>query len=155
MGEYRNSWISKPYFGIPLHPPSFTRCAHQLPDGPYLDAAYSSRRNLRGDLDGLIKIGGINQIKTCQTLLCLRERTIGDRGLSIANAHSLSSAHGLKSLRGEACSVLAEGLIISHAVIVSHGSDFFLFAVNEAYEFQLHISFEQASKLPSSNRKLQ
>src|SRR5437879_3461821 len=49
----------------PLQLPSFAACARQFPDRSDLDAAHTSGRHLRGDLDGVIQAGGVNQIEPC------------------------------------------------------------------------------------------
>src|SRR5262249_28269753 len=52
---------------FPLQLPSFASCAHQSPDGPYLDATHAGRWNLRGDLDSIVLVGSLNQIEPRQT----------------------------------------------------------------------------------------
>src|SRR5205807_3233664 len=54
----------------------------------------------------------------------------------VADPHGGSGANGLKGLRGKALTCVSEFLVVSHALIVGHGSNFLLFPVDKAYEFQ-------------------
>jgi hypothetical protein len=115
-----------------LQTSSFASCAGQLTDWPHLDGAYASGRDLRGDLDSFVQVGGVNQIETSQEFLCFGERAVPDGHFSVADAYDGSGMSRLKSLGGQALAPVAEGLVVRHAVIVGHGRDFLLSAVDEA-----------------------
>ena len=53
---------------LPLQLPSFAAGARQFPDRSDLDATHTGGRHLRGDLDGVVQVGGVNQIEPCQAL---------------------------------------------------------------------------------------
>jgi len=91
-----------------------------------------SGRHLRGELDSLVKIGGLNQIEPCYTLLRFGERAILDGNLSVTDLYGSSCANGLKGLGGYASARLAERLVVSYTVIVGHGPYFLFFTIHEA-----------------------
>jgi len=111
---------------------SFAGCAGEFPDGAYFNTAHLSGRNLRGDLDGLVQVLGVNQIETCQTLLGFRERAIGDGQFSVTDPNRFRGTHGLQRFRGQASAGVAKTLVVSHTFIVGHGPDLLFFAVNQA-----------------------
>jgi len=83
------------------------------------------------DLDGVVPVGGFDQIEACQALLGFGERAICDGDLSVADAHGGGGANRLKGFRGEASARVSEGLVVSHALIVGHGADFLFLPVDE------------------------
>ena len=54
------------------------RLGHQLSYGPYLDASFTRRRNLRRNLDRLVQVVRIHEVEASQLLLRFRERAISD-----------------------------------------------------------------------------
>jgi len=83
-------------------------------------------------LDSLVQVGGLNQIKACQAFLGFGERTIPDGNLSLADLHRGGGTNGLKGIRGKASASVSESFVVSHALIIGHGPNFFLFTVDKA-----------------------
>ena len=117
---------------FPLQRSSLAGGARQFSDWAHLDTADVSGWHLRGDLEGVVQVGGVNQIEACQDLFCFGERTIPDGHLAVADAHSFGGMNGLEGLRGKASASAAEGLVVSHTLVIGHGSDFLLFTVDQA-----------------------
>ena len=115
-----------------LRRPSFASGARQFSDRAYLDAANTGWRDLRGDLDGVIHVDGLNQIEARQTLLGFSERAIRDGHFSMADSHRGSGTNGLKGFRGKASTCVPERLIVGHAPVVGHSPNFLLFTVDKA-----------------------
>src|SRR5271169_5645283 len=53
-------------------------------DGPYFDRAHAHGWDADGEADGLVQIFGFDQIVAAELLLGLREGTIGDQTLAVA-----------------------------------------------------------------------
>jgi hypothetical protein len=119
-----------------LHTAPFAGCAGELSDGTYLDTPDVGGRNLRRDFDGIVDVGGVDQIEPCQTLLGFSKRAIGNGHLSLAHSHGFGGLNGLQSFGGKASASGSERLVVSHALIVGHGANFFLLTVDKAYVFQ-------------------
>jgi hypothetical protein len=120
----------------PLQPPSLTSCTGQLPNRPHFDAAYASRRHVRGDSDGIVQIVRLNQIEPSQALLRLREWSVPDRHLPVAHSHRAGGTNGLKRFRREASALVSEGVVVGHTLIVGHRPDFLFFTINQAQVLQ-------------------
>src|SRR5580692_9116059 len=118
-----------------LQPSSFASGTGQLPDRPHLDSAHASGRYLRGKLDSLVQVGGVNQIEASQEFFRLGERAVPDGYVSLADSHGGGGMSRLKSLRGIPPARVSEGVVVSHTLVVGHGPDVFLFTVNETQVF--------------------
>ena len=70
--------------------------ALQVADRADFDGADASGRHFCGDLDGIVQVGGVNQVEASQDFLCFGERTVRNRNFSIADAHAGGRANGLK-----------------------------------------------------------
>src|SRR5262250_1399048 len=79
----------------------------------------------------------LEPVRTARTVQVRQGKVaVPDGHFSLADLHGASGANRLKSFRGEASARSAEGLVVSHALIIGHGADFLFFAVDEAEVFQ-------------------
>src|SRR5256714_4574128 len=56
-------------------------------DRTHFDGAEARARDLRGDGDGLVQIGRLDQVVAAQLLLRLGEGAVGSQALAVAHAH--------------------------------------------------------------------
>src|SRR3974377_2458485 len=99
------------------------RNARTLADRTYradLDAADLRRRNLRGELDGLVEVARLDQIEPGELLLRLGERSVGHGQASIAATDGGRRRDGLEGFRGDALPARAQLRIEREAVPVIH-----------------------------------
>jgi hypothetical protein len=61
------------------------RLVHLL-DRPYLDTSRARGRNLRGKLDGLVQVAGVDQDEPPDLLFRLDERTVGGERHAVVDA---------------------------------------------------------------------
>src|SRR3989442_15640728 len=81
----------------------------EFPDRAHLDTSYARRWKLRGHLDGLVEVSGVDEKKSANLLLRLGKGTVGHRHLAVpgpqghGNLDWLDRSHSMlrPSLSGE------------------------------------------------------
>src|SRR5262245_20145306 len=71
------------------------------PDRPDFDTSKARRRDLRGNLDRLVQVSGLNEIVAAELLLGLRKRAIGGSDRSVSHPDCGRRLGGLKSMVSE------------------------------------------------------
>src|SRR5258708_25369310 len=91
----------------------------QLPDRSDFNATLACRRDLCGDLDRLVQVPRVDQIKARQLFLRLGERAVADRDPAVANADVRRCLHRFERFRGDQASALSEPLapVLTLAVV--------------------------------------
>src|SRR5439155_19862538 len=81
-------------------------------DRPHLDAPQARGRDLRGYLDGVVQIPGLDQIEPAQLLLRLGEGPVRGERLAVLDPDGGSRLSGLEGIRGNVVPALPENLVI-------------------------------------------
>lgn len=127
-------------------------CSRKGADGPHLHAAHRRRRNLRGDLDGLVEVARLDELEPGELLLGLGKGTVGHRHPSVAHAHRGGGGDRLQGLRGDAlaaraiCSVVRPQTSRSVSATCASGAS--------AGWQQVKISRRRSSRTGSSSKRL-
>src|SRR5262249_14369066 len=78
----------------------------KLPHRPDLDAAQAQRRDLRGQLDGLVEVPRLDQDEAAELLLGLREGPVGRRYAAVPQPERRGGLHGFERVGGDKVTVL-------------------------------------------------
>jgi hypothetical protein len=100
-------------------------------DGSDLHATHFGRRDLRGDLDGLVEVTRLDQIEACELLFRLGERAVGHGQASVAHAHRGCRGDRLQRLRGDALSARSQVGVARETPAVVHLAYLLLLAVHQ------------------------
>jgi hypothetical protein len=106
--------------------------AGQLPDRAHLDATNAGGWHEGGDVNGVVQVPGVNQVKAGQLLISFGERAITYGDFAIADPDGSGGMDRLKCFRGQALTAFAERIVVGHTLIIRHGSDLLFFAVDQA-----------------------
>src|SRR5689334_13165126 len=79
-----------------------SRLLANIADRPHFDTPHRSRRDLRGELDSLVQVTRLEQVKARELFLRLREGAVADREPAVAHAHGRSGRDRLERLRCKA-----------------------------------------------------
>src|SRR6266571_2328004 len=86
-------------------------------DRPHLDAPQARGRDLRGYLDGVVQIPGLDQIEPAQLLLRLGEGPVRGERLAVLDPDGRSRLNGLEGIRGNVVPALPENLVIVQRLV--------------------------------------
>src|SRR5262249_45885808 len=104
----------------------------QLTDRTHLHAALARRRDLRGDLNGIVEIPRLDEVEAGQLLLGFRKRSVGDRHSAVPHANRRRRFDRLQRLGGEERTVAPQLLAAGKALCVLNRPQLLLFQINEA-----------------------
>src|SRR5687768_15831644 len=120
-------------------PPAPCLLFRELDDRPDLDAADAGRRNLRGDLDGIVEVARLDEIIPAELFLRLGEGPIGRRELAVPDADRRCGRNGLQRLASDVVAALLDAVgereILAHEGItlaLRHRFDLLLVVVDQA-----------------------
>src|SRR5215831_15188467 len=89
----------------------------EFPDRSHLDAAVTGHRNLRGHLDGLIQIPGLDQNEPAQLFFGLGEGTVSGGQLAVPHPDGGGRLDRLQGMGSEEVASSPKIVIISQAFV--------------------------------------
>src|SRR5688572_14714449 len=114
----------------------------QLSYGTYFNAALPRRWNSGCDLNRLVQVPGLDQVKTRQLLLCLGERSVRHGNLAVSNPHGSRRFYGLKRFGGNELARVPQVIAAGGTLAVGHGRGARFFHVDEAEIFHVRYAYE-------------
>src|SRR4029453_7984035 len=116
---------SSPYVRYSL---SLTKLARRT----HFDASHPGRGYLRGELDSLVEVPGVDQVKPGELLLGFRKGPVGYRHLAASDAHGRRRTDGLQGLGSDRVAAALERLAAGHTLAVLNLIEFFLVEIDQA-----------------------
>src|SRR5438034_972141 len=99
----------------------------------------AGRRDLRGHLEGVVQIAGVDEVESAQLLLRLGEGTVGGGQLAVPDPHGRGRVNRLERLPRDVVAALAdplgEGVVLAHEGVrlaLGHGAQLLLLIVDQA-----------------------
>src|SRR5262249_48743903 len=98
--------------------PPLPLAVSQLPHGTHFDAAHAGGRDFRCELNRLVQIPRVDQVKTGKLFLGLGKRAVCHRRLPVADAHGGRRMNRLQSFCGNGMADSTKRLAEGHSILV-------------------------------------